>query len=240
MSAALAFLAARQGKRTLAVEVDEKGNLTDFFEHDRVGYEPVEVQRNLWAFTENTEDALNEYLRIFLRMPVLSRLGPVARIFDFVATAAPGVREILVTGKIAWEARERRKSGRGAGGEAGQPKWDLIVVDSQATGHIVAQLEAHRTVGELVSVGAVRQQTEWMADIFEDPQFRARDMLLEHVDPEFGPYIGPGIVPKLSETPGAVRWSATWEEGSHNRDVYGGLLGLSGEELEELHSEGIL
>jgi len=170
VSAALAFLAARQGKRTLAVEVDEKGNLTDFFEHDRVGYEPVEVQRNLWAFTENTEDALNEYLRIFLRMPVLSRLGPVARIFDFVATAAPGVREILVTGKIAWEARERRKSGRGAGGEAGQPKWDLIVVDSQATGHIVAQLEAHRTVGELVSVGAVRQQTEWMADIFEDPK----------------------------------------------------------------------
>ena len=66
-----------------------------------------------------------------------------------------------------------------------------------------------------------------IADIFEDPQFRAREMLLEHVDPEFGPYIGPGIVPKLSETPGAVRWSATWEEGSHNREVYGGLLGLS-------------
>jgi crotonobetainyl-CoA:carnitine CoA-transferase CaiB-like acyl-CoA transferase len=48
-----------------------------------------------------------------------------------------------------------------------------------------------------------------IADIFEDPQFKAREMLLEHVDPEFGPYIGPGIVPKLSRTPGAVRWSAT-------------------------------
>ena len=79
-----------------------------------------------------------------------------------------------------------------------------------------------------------------IADIFEDPQFRARDMLLEHVDPEFGPYIGPGIVPKLSETPGAVRWSATWEEGSHNREVYGELLGLSDDELAALKQEGVI
>ena len=53
-------------------------------------------------------------------------------------------------------------------------------------------------------------------------------MLLPHVDPEFGEYIGPGIVPKLSRTPGAVRWSATWQEGSHNEEVYGTLLGLDG------------
>ncbi|MSO94927.1 MAG: CoA transferase [Thermoleophilia bacterium] len=77
-------------------------------------------------------------------------------------------------------------------------------------------------------------------DIFEDPQFRAREMLLEHVDPEFGPYIGPGIVPKLTRTPGAVRWSATWEEGSHNREVYGGLLGLGDDEVAELRKEGVL
>jgi crotonobetainyl-CoA:carnitine CoA-transferase CaiB-like acyl-CoA transferase len=48
-----------------------------------------------------------------------------------------------------------------------------------------------------------------IADIFEDPQFAAREMLVEHVDPEFGSYVGPGIVPKLTRTPGAVRWSAT-------------------------------
>ena len=79
-----------------------------------------------------------------------------------------------------------------------------------------------------------------IADIFEDPQFKARDMLVEHVDPEFGPYLGPGIVPKLTRTPGAVRWSASWEEGSHNSEVYGGLLGLSGDELAELAEEGVL
>ena len=65
-------------------------------------------------------------------------------------------------------------------------------------------------------------------------------MLVTHVDPEFGEYIGPGIVPKLSETPGAVRWSATWEEGSHNREVYGELLGLSDGELDALKDEGVL
>lgn len=79
-----------------------------------------------------------------------------------------------------------------------------------------------------------------IADIFADEHFRARDMLLEHEDPEFGAYIGPGIVPKFSETPGAVRWSATWEHGSHNEDVFGGLLGLSGEALAELREEGVL
>jgi formyl-CoA transferase len=79
-----------------------------------------------------------------------------------------------------------------------------------------------------------------IADIFADEHFRARDMLVEHEDPEFGTYIGPGIVPKFSETPGAVRWSATWEHGSHNRDVFGGLLGLSDEALAALRAEGVL
>jgi formyl-CoA transferase len=79
-----------------------------------------------------------------------------------------------------------------------------------------------------------------IADIFADQHFRARDMLLEHEDPEFGAYIGPGIVPKFSETPGAVRWSATWEHGSHNQEVFGGLLGLSDEALAELREEGVL
>ncbi len=79
-----------------------------------------------------------------------------------------------------------------------------------------------------------------IADIFEDEHFRAREMLVEHEDPEFGTYIGPGIVPKFSETPAQVRWSATWEHGSHNREIFGGLLGLSDETLAELKAEGVL
>ncbi|MGH3066595.1 MAG: CaiB/BaiF CoA transferase family protein [Gaiellaceae bacterium] len=79
-----------------------------------------------------------------------------------------------------------------------------------------------------------------VADIFADEQYRARDMLLEHEDPGFGTYIGPGIIPKFSETPAEVRWSGTWEEGSHNQEVYGGLLGLADEEIEQLQAEGVL
>jgi crotonobetainyl-CoA:carnitine CoA-transferase CaiB-like acyl-CoA transferase len=79
-----------------------------------------------------------------------------------------------------------------------------------------------------------------IADIFEDEHFKARDMLLEHECEELGTFVGPGIVPKFSATPGQVRWTGTWEEGSHNRDVYGGLLGLSDERLEELKTEGVL
>jgi formyl-CoA transferase len=79
-----------------------------------------------------------------------------------------------------------------------------------------------------------------VADIFEDPQYQARDMLLPHVDPEFGEYVGPGIVPKFSGTPCEVRWSAPWDEGSHNGEVYGGLLGLTDEQLDELKEAGVL
>ena len=79
-----------------------------------------------------------------------------------------------------------------------------------------------------------------IADIFEDEHFRAREMLLEHDDPEFGSYLGPGLVPKFSETPSALRWSAPWQEGSHNADVYCGLLGLSRGDLDDLREQGVI
>ena len=98
-------------------------------------------------------------------------------------------------------------------------------------------LEIDRILNE---AGVICGPIYTIADIFEDPQFKARDMLLEHVDPEFGSYIGPGIVPKLTRTPGAVRWSATWEEGSHNDEIYGGLLGLSEDERAALREDGVI
>jgi formyl-CoA transferase len=109
---------------------------------------------------------------------------------------------------------------------------------------LVAEWASRHNVAEIDRIlneaGVICGPIYTIADIFEDPQFRARDMLLEHVDPEFGPYLGPGIVPKLSETPGAVRWSATWEEGSHNREVYGELLGLADPELAALKEAGVI
>jgi formyl-CoA transferase len=103
-----------------------------------------------------------------------------------------------------------------------------------------AQHDADEIDRVLNEAGAICGPIYTIADIFEDPQYRARDMLVEHDDRELGTYIGPGIVPKFTETPGQVRWSGTWEEGSHNREVYGGLLGLSDEAIEQLRVDGVL
>jgi formyl-CoA transferase len=47
-------------------------------------------------------------------------------------------------------------------------------------------------------------------------------------------------VPKFSDTPGEVRWSGTWDEGSHNEEIYCGLLGLSAAELGALREDGVV
>ncbi len=154
MAAGLGLLAARSGKRTLVCEVDAKGNLADFFEAGPTSFKAREVQPSLWAMSMDTEESLKEYLSLQLKVPLLSRIGPLARTFDFIATAAPGVKEILTVGKFAWEVREDH--------------YDLVVVDAPASGHIVGQLRAPQAIKELVSVGLVRDQTDWMTELLTD------------------------------------------------------------------------
>lgn len=155
MAAAIGLLAAQHGRRTLVCEVDAKGNLGDFLESPDLAFEPRSVQPGLSAMAMHTEASLHEYLRLQLRVPGVTRVGPLARVLDFVAAAAPGVREILTVGKLAYEVRERH--------------YDLVVVDAAATGHIVGQLTAPEAINSLVRVGAVRQQTGWVLDLLADP-----------------------------------------------------------------------
>ncbi len=159
VTAATALLAADRGQRVLVVEADAKGNLPGHFEQPSVGFEPREVYPGVCAMAMRTEDSLKEYLKLNLRVPVLGRLGPLARVLDFVATAAPGVKEILTVGKVCWEVRESIE---------GRADWDLVVVDAAAAGHIIGQLDAPRAIQELVSVGMVREQTDWMVDLLSD------------------------------------------------------------------------
>ncbi len=155
VASALAVLAASQGLRTLVCEVDAKGSLSQFIGADELRFEAREVTSGLFAMAMDTEESLKEYLRLQLRVPLLTRLGPLARTFDFVATAAPGVKEILTVGKLCWEVKERH--------------YDLVIVDASATGHVVGQLASPVAMADLVRVGLVRQQTEWMIDILTDP-----------------------------------------------------------------------
>ena len=79
-----------------------------------------------------------------------------------------------------------------------------------------------------------------IADIAEDPQYRARGMLRRVQDEVFGDIAVPGIVPRLSETEGDIAWLGSPEPGSHNQEVYGGILGLGDDELMELENDGII
>lgn len=128
VASAIGLMAATEGKCTLVCEVDAKGNLADFFGPGELKFEPTEVQPGLFAMAMDTEASLREYVKLHLRLPVVTKLGPLARTFDFVATQAPGVKEILTVGKIVWEVKERH--------------YDLVIVDATATGHVVGQLAA--------------------------------------------------------------------------------------------------
>lgn len=135
--------------------MDAKGALANAFDIGTLTFDPTEVAPGLHAMTMNTEDSLREYLRLFVRIPLLGRIGPLASTFDFVADAAPGVKEILGVGKLCYEVRERN--------------YDLVVVDAEASGHIVSQIGAPKVIADLVQVGLVRDQTQWMLDILNDP-----------------------------------------------------------------------
>lgn len=77
-----------------------------------------------------------------------------------------------------------------------------------------------------------------MAEIFEDPHYQARDMLVEVEHPSFGKVRLPGVVPRFSETPGGVRNSGPGL-GEHNDQVFGSL-GLSADEIARLSEEGVI
>ncbi len=156
IAAALAQLGAEQGKRVLACDIDATGGLGAMFESGPTRFTPSQVAPGIWVMSMDSEASLREYLKVNLRIPVTGRIGPLARAFDFVATAAPGVREILTVGKLCWEVRERH--------------FDLVVVDAPASGHVVGQLSAPQAINDLVKVGQIRSQTDWMIEILSNPE----------------------------------------------------------------------
>jgi len=134
-------LAARRGKKTLLVSMD--------------GKDPVcPSHPNLTSSVYSTEEALREYIRLYVRIPLVSRIGVLAQTLDFVADAAPGVKEILAIGKVCYEVRADH--------------FDLVVVDAESSGHIASQLATPRTIRSLAQVGMLREQTDWMIEMLSD------------------------------------------------------------------------
>lgn len=156
VTAAIALRAARMGRRVLAISMTESDGLAEHLGVETLGPDPREVRGGVAALQIERPAALDEYLRLQIGIPKFARLGPLAGAFDALASAAPGIREIVTMGKVLYEVR------RG-------DTWDLVVADGPPIGQIGSHLRAPRTVSDLVPTGRIREQAAWMADILADP-----------------------------------------------------------------------
>jgi anion-transporting ArsA/GET3 family ATPase len=161
ISAALALLASERGHRTLLIDVQANGDAARFLGAGEPRYEARQAAPNLFHLALHPEEVLDEYMSVALKVPRVRRLGPIRKIFDFIATGAPGVKEVLISGKVGFEERAA---------QGGRPRWDLIVVDAAPSGQVVSHLRGPRTIQEMVGVGMIRNQTAWVREVLEDPE----------------------------------------------------------------------
>ncbi|MFY9614594.1 MAG: ArsA family ATPase [Candidatus Dormiibacterota bacterium] len=159
-AAVLALIGAQMGKRVLVVEVDAKGNVPDFFDSPRVGFRFRKLHKNIYGLSMDLKASMQEYLASMLKVPKFS-LRPLESFLEYTSGAIPGLKEVLVTGKIYFE--EKARSGDGS------YRWDLIVVDGAPTGHVVSQLAAARNLVRLMRAGPIREQAGRVADMLSDP-----------------------------------------------------------------------
>lgn len=155
VSAALAQVATRRGKKVLLIDMGESAGLSAHLGVDGLEFTPREVHPDLFAMRIVRSDALIEYLTLQLSIRGLKTLSPLARAFDALATAAPAVREIISIGKVLWEVREKN--------------WDLVVADAPPTGQIGSYLRAPVSIAELVPTGRIQRQAAWMGNTLRDP-----------------------------------------------------------------------
>ncbi|MGE2725903.1 CaiB/BaiF CoA transferase family protein [Mycolicibacterium pulveris] len=131
-------------------------------------------------------------------------------------------------------ATDDRFADHGARGR-NQDELDKIIGDWAAT------RAPDDIIETLSAAGVIAGPINTVAEVVEDPQLRARGMLVEHWDERVQrSVLGPGIVPMLSDTPGTVRNAGPATPGQHNDEIYRGLLGKSADELDALRAEGTL
>ncbi len=130
---------------------------------------------------------------------------------------------------------------------AGDPRFATHTARSEHTAEIDAlvagwagQHDAREIDEVLNAAGVVCGPVYTVADIVRDPHYQAREMIVKMTDPHAGEFAAPGLVPKLSGTPGRIRWAGPPEPGFHNDEVYRELLGLGQAELEALRADGVI
>jgi anion-transporting ArsA/GET3 family ATPase len=162
VTATLAAAAARTGMSVLIVEVEGKSGLATCLGSGPLAYDETEVLPGLRARVVTPDHALLEYLQDRGLRRISNRLVRSGAL-DIVATAVPGMRDILVLGKVKQLERA---------GEA-----DLIVIDTPAAGHAVNFLLSPKGLVDAVRVGPVRAQAEEVVAMLGDPS-RCQVMLV--------------------------------------------------------------
>ena len=162
VAAALALALAAGGKRTLLLEVEGRQGLARVFDVPPLPYEERKVAvaphgGDVIALAVDPEAALLEYLEMFYNMRragnALRRLGAI----DFATTIAPGVRDVLLTGK-AMEATKRKDA-------QGRHVYDAVVMDAPPTGRVVRFLNVNTEVAGLAKVGPIRNQADTVMSV---------------------------------------------------------------------------
>jgi Mrp family chromosome partitioning ATPase len=151
VSAALGLAAARAGRRTLVVELAHQDRLARALGVEDSHFREAPVDDGLYTISLDPQHALEEYLRIQLRVKPLADLLFSSRMFQYLAVATPGLAEMVTMGKV-WELAQRRRKVRDA-----EP-YDLVIVDAPATGHGVAIMRTPKTFADIARVGPVAQQ----------------------------------------------------------------------------------
>jgi anion-transporting ArsA/GET3 family ATPase len=161
VSIALGMRAAMEGKRTIVVEVASTENTSRIFRQEDVGYKEVEVANDLWAISIDPDDSMREYVLLQLKVKAMRDLLFRSRMFTYLADATPGLNELVTIGKI-WElAQLDRKIKHGR-------KYDLVIVDSPATGHGISFLQTPRTFANIARVGPMHNQARELEAMIVD------------------------------------------------------------------------
>jgi anion-transporting ArsA/GET3 family ATPase len=150
---ALGLAAAERGKRTIVCEVASQEHASRVFRRSEVGFHEVEMADGLWTISIDPDRSLREYLTIQAPVRAMGEMLSRSRVFTYLTTATPGLKELVTIGKI-WELAQldrRVKKAR---------KYDLVVVDAPATGAGIGFLQTPRTFARIARVGPIRSQAE--------------------------------------------------------------------------------
>jgi anion-transporting ArsA/GET3 family ATPase len=163
ISIALGLSAAARGKRTIVCEVAGQETASRVFRRAEVGFHEVEVADNLWAISIDPDESLREYLLLQLKVRAMRDMLVRSRIFNYLAAATPGLKELVTIGKI-WELAQPSRKVKKA------HEYDLVIVDAPATGHGVGFLQTPRTFAGIARVGPVHSQAQELDRFITDQQ----------------------------------------------------------------------